>query len=158
MAISTDIRDRLIALERTITVGTETLKAATFVPLGIEPFDTPIFVNYPRAATRVRTADTYFTITRNWDLTCYIVAAPTVVQPGQTEDFCLDLIDAVYTFFLTRQRLELSGAALDFVEQAVLSGDTGVTARNYTLGDTKKVSYYIVTFNMAVSYQSHCIG
>jgi hypothetical protein len=158
MAISTDIRDRYIALEKTITVGTRTLKAATYVPLGIESFETPIFVNYPRTATRVRTADTYFTITRLWDLTCYITAAPTVVQPGQTEDFCLDLIDAVYAFFLPRQRLELNGEPLDFIEQAVLSGDTGVTNRNYTLGDAAKVSYYIVTFNMAVSYQSHCIG
>ena len=162
MAISRDIRDRLIALERTITVGaapdTITLKAATFVPLGIQPFETPVFVNYPRAATRVRTADTFYTITRIWDLTCFISAAPTVLQPGETEDFILDLIDAVYAFFLTRPRLELDGAALDFVEPSVMSGDTGVSTRNYTLNDASKVSYYVVTFNLPISYQSHCIS
>lgn len=156
MAISTDIRDRLIALERTITVGTETLKAATYVPLGIQSFDTPIFVNYPRAATRVPTADTFFVITRTWDLTCYITAAPTVVQPGQTEDFCLDLIDAVYAFFLSKQRLELSGEPLDYLQQALISGDTGVYDRQYTLDDNTKTSYYVVTFNLATTYQSFC--
>jgi hypothetical protein len=158
VAISTDIRDRLIALERTITVGDKTLKAATFVPLGIEPFDTPVFVNYPRGATRVLTADTFYTITRVWDLACYIAPAPTLVNIGQTEDFILDLIDAVYAFFLPRPRLELAGAALNFVEQSIISGDAGVSNRNYTLNDASEVSYYIVTFKLPVSYQSHCLG
>lgn len=158
MAISRDIRDRLIALERTITVGSKTMKAAASVPLGIQPFQTPVFVNYPRALTRVRTADTFYTLTRVWDLTCFITAAPTVVQPGQTEDFILDLTDAVYAFFLPRPRLELSGAPLNFVQPSILSGDTGVSTRNYTLDDTSKVSYNIVTFNLPVSYQSFCIS
>lgn len=158
MAITRDIRDRLIALERTITVGTITLDAATFVPLGIQPFETPIFVNYPRARRRVRTAGTFYTITRNWDLTCYIAPGPTLLPGGETEDFILDLIDAVDAFFLTRPRLELDGAALDFVEPSIMSGDAGVNNRSYTLEDGSEVTYYIVTFNLPVSYQSHCVG
>lgn len=157
MAITTDIRDRLVALERTITVNGETVNASEYISLGIQDFDLPVFVNFPLAATRVRTADTFYAITRNWALVAWGSPAPTVIRPDQTEEWMYDLIDAVYAFFLPRPRLELSGAAMNFVQQAILTGDSGIQVRTYPEGSTGD-PYHTVTFNMAVSYRSDCVS
>ena len=157
MAITTDIRDRLVALERTITVNGETVNAAEYISLGMQDFDLPVFVNFPLAATRVQTADTFYLITRNWSLVAYISPAPTTIRPDQTEEWIYDFIDAVYAFFLTRPRLEVSGIGLDFVQQAQLTGDGGIRVKTYPEGSTGQ-PFNTVTFNMAVSYRSDCVS
>jgi len=156
VAITTDIRDRLVALQRSITVNGETMSASEYVSLGIGQFDLPLFVNFPLGSVRVQTAGTFFTITRNWNMRCYGSTAPTKVRPDQTEEWMYDIIDATYAFFLPKQRLELNGAPLDFVELALLTGDSGIQIMTYPQDD-QSVNYYTVTFNLQVSYQSHCI-
>jgi len=57
MGITTDIRDRLIAIERTMVYGGKNVLAAAYIPEKAQPYQTPIFINIPRTATRVQRAD-----------------------------------------------------------------------------------------------------
>ena len=158
MGVTTEQRDRLIEIERTIVVGTETAKAASYVPLGMQSFDTPIFVNRPKALRRRRANDTMFENVRTWAMELYASPAPTVVTPEETEEWLYDWIDATYAKFDGIVRLNLSGESLlEYVINAELTGDTGIVNRTYST-DAKDVSYYIVVFNLEVTYWSICNG
>lgn len=156
MAITTDIRDRLVALERLIRVNNQPVYASEYISSGIWGNQLPLFVNFPTSATREHTADTFFLITRLWKLKVYGSESPATIRPDQAEEWMYDIIDATYAFFLTRPLLEIDNRGMNFIQQAMLTGDEGIRIEAYPEGD-RSVNYYTVTFNMAISYRSDCI-
>jgi hypothetical protein len=156
MAVTTDIRDRIIAICETMQYDGSAVNAAQYVPKGIQPFQTPIFIVFPGSATRVRFADTLYEITRNWILRLYgreYIAG----LHSENELRMYDLIDLTYALFLPKQRLELSGeSGVTNLTQAQLTGDSGPLVRPYPLEDTDAKLYHLVEFNLATVYRSYC--
>ena len=73
MGITTDIRDRLNAVERTMVFNGKAVKAAEYISEGLQPYQTPMFFNFPRTTTRVQVADTFYNITRTWELRLLVI-------------------------------------------------------------------------------------
>jgi len=156
MGVSTNIRDRLIAIEKTMVYDGANVKAALYIPENIQPFQLPLFINFPKGGARSRREDTAFIIERTWTLRL-IGRKEGDGGRNENEDRMFDLIDLTYDLFLPRQRLELSGRGLDNIASVSLTGDSGIVLSRYPTGSQDHASFYSVDFNMSVSYWSMCI-
>ena len=68
MGISQDIRDRFIAIEVLMEYDGDNVKAAKYIPEEIQPYQLPLFVNFPAGGSRTRKTDIGFEIERTWNL------------------------------------------------------------------------------------------
>lgn len=155
MGITTDIRNRLIAIERLMEYDSENLLAAEFIPEGVQPYQTPLFLNFPKTATRVQIADTFYTITRGWELRLLVRKEGDGFR-SENEAMAMDLIDLTYALFLPRPRLEIDGVGLTHVTEAKLTGDSGIPINPYPVASADNMSYYTVLFTMNITYRSIC--
>lgn len=156
MGITTDIRDRLIAIERTMVYDGANVLAAEYIPEKAQPYQTPLFINFPRTATRVRRADTFYYITRNWELRLLVQKEGDGLRSGN-EDMAMDLIDLTYALFLPKPKLELNDTGVTGLESTELTGDSGIPIDPYPIGGADNTAYYTVNFTMATVYRSICI-
>lgn len=155
MGISRNIRDRLIAIETTMEYDDEAVKAAKYIPEEIQPFQLPLFVNFPTGGARVQYADTFYRITRTWRLSLWGRKEGDGLR-AENEERMLDLTDLVYDLFVSRTRLELNGAGLTHVLSGILTGDSGIQLRPYPAHAQDTASFYMVDFSMDVTYRSTC--
>lgn len=156
MGISKNIRDRLIAIERTLVYNSETVKAAEYVPEMIQPGQTPLFVNYPAGPSRTTRSDRGYDVTRTWNLELYCRAAGGDGGRAENENRALDLTDLTYDLFAGRTRLELAGeAGITGLRTATLTSDV-LEIRPYPAGEGDDAVFYVVTFTLDVEYRSIC--
>jgi len=155
MGISTNIRDRLIAIEKTMVYDGANVKAALYIPENIQPFQLPLFINFPAGGARSQVSDTFYNITRTWNIRLYGRKEGDGGR-NENEDRMLDLIDLTYDLFLTRQRLELNGAGLTSVMLCEITGDSGAVLRPYPTGAGDSAMFYVVDFSASITYRSNC--
>lgn len=156
MGITTDIRDRLIAIERTMVFDSELVKAAAYIPEKTQPYQTPIFLNFIRTATRVQVADTFYNVTLTWELRLLVKKEGDGFRSAN-EDMAMDLIDLTYALFLPKPRLELNGSSgVTNLTSAQLTGDSGIPIDPYPVGGADNTSYYTILFGMQTVYRSIC--
>ncbi len=155
MGISINIRDRLIAIERTMLYDSEAVKAAEYIPEAIQPFQLPVFINFPVGAARARRADTFYEIERTWNIRLWGRKEGDGGR-AENEERMLDLIDLTYALFLPSPRLELNYTGLTNVVSALLTGDGGIEMRSYPTGETDNARFFAVNFSMRVTYRSIC--
>jgi len=156
MGISSDIRDRLVAIERLMEYDGEAVKAAEYVPEYIQPHQLPLFVNFTGGrATQVQAADTFYQITRQWNIRLYGRKEGDGLR-SENEARMLDLIDLTYDLFVSRPRLELNGRGLTNVVSGLITGDSDIQVQPYPSGESDDAAFYVVTFSMDVVYRSIC--
>lgn len=157
MGVSTDVRDRLCAIERLMTYSGESVKAAAYVPEFIQPSQLPLFVNFPGGrASRVQVGDTFYQITRQWNLKLYGRKEGDGLR-SENEERMMDLIDATYDLFVSRPRLELNGVGVSHVVSGLITGDSDIQTEPYPSNETDDALFYVVTFTMDVVYRSVCL-
>lgn len=158
MGVTRNIRDRLIAIQKTITVNGTTCKAAPSMPYSNQDFELPLFVNIPGRRTTTRTATQMLEDARTWTMRCYIKKA-ILGLPTETEDFDLDLIDAVDDVFVGLRRLDLNGVPLDNVDNVRYDGDNGIVIQRMPSGNDDRSAYRAIDFLLTVisSRQANCI-
>lgn len=155
MGITYNIQQRLKGIQETIEYNGSALKAAEYIPEGIQAFQLPLFVNFPQSLERAQVADTYYDLTRSWVMRLY---GRYEGDGGRAENErrMYDLIDLVYAKFLTSSRLELSGAPLNDVTASQFGGDNGISISPYPLSADESQLYYVVEFTVTVTYRSIC--
>jgi len=155
MGITHDIQQRLIAIERTMMYNGEAVKASEYVSEGIQPPQTPLFVNHPVGSAKVEEGSGFYFITRTWELKLY---GRKEGDGGRAEnEFRMyDLSDLVYALFLTKRRLQLGDNGVDGIVMAQLTGDNGTEIEPYPIGDKQSMDFYVITFNMDITYRIKC--
>jgi hypothetical protein len=155
MGITTNIRDRLVVIETSMTYGGSALDAARYVSEGIQDHQCPLFVNFHSGRATSRKEGSDYQITRNWILKL-IVRSTTTGLRSENEFMADDLIDLTYDTFVTHPRLEYLGVGLTDVESAELTGDSDVVIEPYPRDDPATQMYYVVNFGLQVIYRSFC--
>lgn len=155
MGISTDIRDRLVAIEVLMEYDSSNVKAAKYVPEEIQPHQLPLWVNPPVGGARSRQADTFYDIVRSWKLQLWSRKEGDGLR-SENEDRVLDLIDLAYTLFVSRPRLELSGVGLTNVINFEITSDSGPVVRSFPSGEDDYAKFYMVEFTASIIYRSVC--
>lgn len=155
MGITANIQARLVAIERTMQYNAEAVNSASYIPEKIQAFQLPLFINFPQPGRRVQFAETFYLITRVWNI---LLIGKALGDGGRAEDELLmyDLIDEVYDTFLSRPRLELNSLPLTDVISGTLLGDDGAVIQPYPTGADENASYYVVEFQMEITYRSNC--
>ena len=153
MGISTDIRDRIVAIEILMEYDSANVKAAKYVPESFQPFQLPLFTNPPVGSARSQRADTFYENARTWRLDLWSRKEGDGLR-SENEDRVLDLIDLVYDLFVSRPRLELDGAGLTNVVSFEITNDSGPTVRSFPTGG--KNYFYMVEFTAIIVYRSIC--
>jgi len=156
MGASTDIRDRLVAIEKLMVYDGEAVNAARYIPENIQPHQLPLFINFPIGAARAQFADTYYKITRTWNLRLWSRKEGDGLR-SENEDRILDLADLTYTLFVSRPRLELDGLAATGVYSALLTGDSGMQIRPYPSNEPDHAAFYMIDFSMNITYRSRSV-
>jgi hypothetical protein len=134
----------------------EAVKAADYIPEQIQPHQLPLFINFTGGrATRVHTGDTFYQITRQWNIRLYGRKEGDGLR-SENEARMLDLIDLTYDLFVSRPRLELDGEGLTNVVSGLLTGDSDIQTPPYPSGESDDAAFYTVTFSMDVVYRSIC--
>lgn len=149
MGVTRDVRDRLIAIQRTISVNGTTCQAAPSMPRGIQAFELPLFVNIPGRRTTTRTAQMLYDDARQWTMRCYIEQAALGLRT-ENEDFDLDLIDAVDAMFVNKRRLELNGLPQDFVTDVTYGGDNGLQIQRIPAANGDQSAYRAIDFLLTI--------
>lgn len=157
MGFTKDLRDRLVALQRTIEYDGSTLDAASFIPLMIQPHQLPLFVNIPSTTVRTQVGDTFYTLQRDWRMKLWFAKVGERLV-SQNEDAAYDLQDVVFDFFVNKQRLQLNGQYLTNLVLFELTGAEGPIIDQYPSGGNETLSYYTISFNATVTYRSFCVG
>ncbi|MHC4558861.1 MAG: hypothetical protein ACYS80_16335 [Planctomycetota bacterium] len=156
MGVSRNILERLLLIERLMQWESENVNAAEYVPEDMQPHQLPIFVNFPAGSARARKADTFYEITRNWTLSL-IFRKEGDGGRAENEYIAMELSDLVYDLFVSRPRLEYNGLGVTSVLSAPLTGDNGYEIRPYPVGADDSAAFYVVDYNMAITYRSTCI-
>jgi len=155
MGISTNIRDRLVAIEVLMEYNSKNVKAAKYVPEDIQSYQLPLFVNPPVGSARSIKADTFYEIVRNWKIDLWGRKEGDGLR-SENEDKMLDLIDLTYALFVSRPRLELSGVGLTNVVSFEITNDSGPTIRSFPTGADDSTAFYMVEFTASITYRSIC--
>lgn len=155
MGISQNIRDRFIAIEVLMEYDGNSVKAAKYISEEIQPYQLPLFVNFPIGAARSRFADTFYEIERTWNLRLWGRKEGDGGR-AENENRMLDLTDLTYDLFVSRPRMELAGLGLTNVVSLEITGDSGITVRTYPSGSEDHASFYMIDFNAVVTYRSVC--
>ncbi len=153
MGISTNIRDRLVAIEVLMEFGGENVKAAKYVPENFQPYQLPMFTNPPVGSARSIVADTFYEIVRTWKIDLWSRKEGDGGRV-ENEDRMLDLIDLTYALFVSRPRLELSGVGLTNVVFFEIINDSGPVVRPFPTGG--KNYFYMAEFTASITYRSVC--
>jgi hypothetical protein len=155
MGVTRNIFERLLVIERLMSYEGNLVDAAEFMPEAIQPHQLPLFTNRPAGTARSRYGDTFYEITRNWTLELW---SRKEGDGGRAENEyrIMELSDLVYDLFVSRPRLEYNGRGVTHVRQAMITGDNGYAVRPYPDGETDDARFYVVDFNMAITYRSVC--
>lgn len=155
MGITRDIHQRIIAIQESMVYDGENLSAAQYVPENIQPFQTPVWINFPISGARAAYADTFYEISRSWRLTLWVRKEGDGLR-SENEFMLYDLADLTYETFVSRPRLELNGNGLNNVLSATLSGDAGPNVQPYPSQASDEELYYMIEFQLSIEYRSVC--
>ncbi|NJL71169.1 MAG: hypothetical protein HC888_05895 [Candidatus Competibacteraceae bacterium] len=151
------IQRRLIDLEKLITLGTVAANSAEYVPERFRDNQLPLFINVPLSARRSKPADTFYLVNRAWRIDLWLRKEEDRLR-SQNEYFCYQALDEVYTFFNSRDRLELNGVGVTNLIEFFLEDDSGPQLQSFPASSSDDSLYYMIQFSARVTYRQLCTG